>query len=64
MGGKSYLINTVSSQFSYSLDIEESFEGGSYTLCFHHWHDMTEEQILDSIENDVNNYLASKDFSE
>lgn len=64
MGGKSYLINTTSSHLAYSLDIEESFEGGSYTLCFHHWHDMTEEQILDSIENDVNNYLASKDFSE
>lgn len=64
MGGKSYLINTTSSHLAYSLDIDESFEGGSYTLCFHHWHDMTEEQILDSIENDVNNYLASKDFSE
>lgn len=64
MGGKSYLINTTSSHLAYSLDIKESFEGGSYTLCFHHWHDMTEEQILDSIENDVNNYLASKDFSE
>ncbi len=64
MGGKSYLINTVSSSLAYSLDIEESIDGGIYTLRFHHWHDMTEEQILDSIENDVNNYLASKDFSE
>ncbi len=64
VGGKSYVINTLNSTLSYSLDIEENIDDGCYTLRFHHWGDMSKEQILDYIEDDVSAYLASKDFSQ
>lgn len=57
-------INTTNSDLNYSLDAEKEFDEGWFVMRFHHWGDMTEEQILDNIESDVNNYLASKDFSE
>lgn len=63
VGGKSYVINTLNSTLSCSLDIEENIDDGCYTLRFHHWGDMSKEQILDNIESDVSNYLATKDFS-
>ena len=65
VGGKSNIrLNATNSSLSYSLDVEEEFGEGCFTMRFHHWGDMTEEQIIDAIDSDVSGYLASKDFSE
>lgn len=59
-----FVINTTNSSLAYSLDVDETFEFGSYTMRFHHWGDMSEEQVLELVENDANNYLNSKNITE
>lgn len=57
-------INPMYAYPSHRLDVEDELPEGWYTLQFVYCGEMTEEQIIDSIDDDVNRYLASKDFSE
>lgn len=58
-GGRSIgkLATEYSSRYLY---VEEYFGEDCFTLRFSYWGDMTEEQITDSIEDDVNIYMNSK----
>lgn len=65
MGGKDNIkFNPMYSYPSQRIDIEEELSDGYYTMRFIYCGEMTEEEILDSIDYDVSIYLASKGFSE
>ncbi len=63
-GGKSNMsiVPFLSSQNN--LWIEEEFDAGCFTMVFSYLGDLSEEQILDYIEDDVSIYLANKPITE
>ena len=63
-GANVFRINTTNSTLAYSLDVEQSFGNDHFTLRSHHYSDMTEEQIAEFINTDINGYLASKNTEE